>query len=72
VYLFFCEKKAAVIFFCMEEVYNSIIHIISIVIYTVATTISTICGNYFTQHIPLHIPRRSLNKPKPIPDYLPD
>ena len=40
--------------------------------YTVATTISTICGNYFTQHIPLHIPRRSLNKPKPIPDYLPD
>ena len=34
--------------------------------------ISTICGNYFTQHIPLHIPRRSLNKPKPIPDYLPD
>ena len=34
--------------------------------YTVATTISTICGNYFTQHIPLHIPRRSLNKPKPI------
>ena len=32
----------------------------------------TICGNYFTQHIPLHIPRRSLNKPKPIPDYLPD
>ena len=28
--------------------------------------------NYFTQHIPLHIPRRSLNKPKPIPDYLPD
>ena len=36
------------------------------------TTISTICGNYFTQHIPLHIPRRSLNKPKPIPDYLPD
>ena len=26
--------------------------------------ISTICGNYFTQHIPLHIPRRSLNKPK--------
>ena len=24
-------------------------------IYTVATTISTICGNYFTQHIPLHI-----------------
>ena len=20
------------------------------------TTISTICGNYFTQHIPLHIP----------------
>ena len=37
--------------------------------YTVATTISTICGNFFTQHIPLHIPRRSLNKPKPIPDY---
>ena len=26
-------------------------------------------NNYFTQHIPLHIPRRSLNKPKPIPDY---
>ena len=43
-----------------------------VIMYTVATTISTICGNYFTQHIPLHIPRRSLNKPKPIPDYLPD
>ena len=27
-------------------------------------------NNYFTQYIPLHIPRRSLNKPKPIPDYL--
>ena len=45
---------------------------IYVIMYTVATTISTICGNYFTQHIPLHIPRRSLNKPKPIPDYLPD
>ena len=29
-----------------------------VIMYTVATTISTICGNYFTQHIPLHIPRR--------------
>ena len=35
-------------------------------------TSTTICGNDFTQHIPLHIPRRSRNKPKPIPDYLPD
>ena len=24
-------------------------------------TNTTICGNYFTQHIPLHIPRRSPN-----------
>ena len=32
-------------------------------------TNTTICGNYFTQHIPLHIPRRSLNKPKPICIY---
>ena len=32
--------------------------------YIVATTtISTICGNYFTQYIPLHIPRRSQISP---------
>ena len=30
-----------------------------------------VCGNDFTQHIPLRKPRRSQNKPKPIPDYLP-
>ena len=45
-----------------------------IVIISLATTTisTTICGNDFTQHIPLHIPRRSRNKPKPVPDYLPD
>ena len=43
-------------------------------IYVLAKTTSKSINNnnYFTQHIPLHIPRRSLNKPKPIPDYLPD
>ena len=54
------------------QTHNSEYNAVIILMYTVATTISTICGNYFTQHIPLHIPRRSLNKPKPIPDYLPD
>ena len=58
--------------FCKKKLHTIIIIIIILIMYTVATTISTICGNYFTQHIPLHIPRRSLNKPKPIPDYLPD
>ena len=32
----------------------------------------TVCGNDFTQHIPLRKPRRSQNKLKPIPDYHPD
>ena len=40
-----------------------------IIIYLLA---NNICGNDFTQHIPLHKPRRSRNKPKPIPDYHPD
>ena len=31
-----------------------------------------VCGNDFTQHIPLRKPRRSQNKLKPIPDYHPD
>ena len=39
---------------------------------TTISTTTTICDNDFTQHIPLHIPRRSPNKPKPIPDYLPE
>ena len=39
---------------------------------TKRTADNSLAINYFTQHIPLHIPRRSLNKPKPIPDYLPD
>ena len=53
----------------LSKLANSLILIITSL---ATTTISTICGNYFTQHIPLHIPRRSQNKPKPIPDYLPD
>ena len=28
-----------------------------------------VCGNDFTQHIPLRKPRHSQNKLKPIPDY---
>ena len=46
--------------------------LLSIIYYLLLLLLSISIINYFTQHIPLHIPRRSLNKPKPIPDYLPD
>ena len=36
--------------------------LLSLLTYTI-TISTTICGNDFTQHIPLHIPRRSPNKP---------
>ena len=42
------------------------------VLVLVLLNVATICGNDFTQHIPLHISRGSRNTPKPIPAYLPD
>ena len=61
-----------VIYIWVRFFYSTLV-ILLLLLYIATTTISTtICGKDFTQHIPLHIPRRSPNKPKPIPDYLPD
>ena len=40
-------------------IYTYNYYIIIEVYLIIITYVATICGNYFTQHIPLHIPRRS-------------
>ena len=51
------------------EIYlkNTIILYIYIALYIANS--NRVCGNDFTQHIPLRKPTRSQNKLKPIPDY---